>query len=95
MPTTVTQAPAYQPITDRSEALDAALSGSVTYNAVANTRPFNFTGHPSLAVPTEKRNGLPVSLQLTGRMFEDALLLRVAQAYTQSVPFAQYTSLGG
>jgi amidase len=95
MPTTVTQAPRFEPITDRSEALEAALNGAVTWSAVANTRPFNYTGHPSLAVPTEKRNGLPVSIQLTGRMFDDALLLRVAQAYTQSVPFAQYTSVSG
>ena len=94
MPTTVTQAPEYEPISDRSEALDVALSGAVAYNAVANTRPFNYTGHPSLAVPTDKRNGLPVSLQLTGKMFDDALLLRVAQAYSQSVPFTQYTSIG-
>jgi amidase len=94
MPTTVTQAPEYEPVTDRSEALDIALSGAITYNAVANTRPFNYTGHPALAVPTDKRNGLPVSLQLTGRMFDDALLLRVAQAYSQSVPFEQYTSIG-
>ena len=50
MPTTVTQAPRYEPIPDRSDALEAALSGSVTFNAVANTRPFNFTGHPPIEV---------------------------------------------
>ena len=95
MPTTITQAPRHEPITDRSEALDAALRGAVTWNAVTNTRPFNFTGHPALAVPTEKRQGLPVSMQLTGRFFDDALLLRVAQAYTQAVPFDQYVAIGG
>lgn len=93
MPTTPTQAPRYQPIPDRLEALRAALTGSVAFNAVANTRPFNFTGHPALAVPTAKRDGLPVSLQLVGPMFSDDLLLRAAQAYTQSVSFADHIAL--
>ncbi|WP_460809935.1 amidase family protein [Microlunatus endophyticus] len=95
MPTTITQAPKFQPITDRAEALEYAMSGSSLLNAVNNTRPFNFTGHPALAVPTEKRNGLPVSIQFVGRMFADDLLLRVGQAYTKAVPFDQYTAVDG
>lgn len=51
-------------------------------HAVAgNTRPFNFTGHPALALPCGTAHGLPVSMQLVGRRAEDALLLRVARAY--------------
>jgi amidase len=47
-----------------------------------NTQPFNYTGHPALALPVGKSSaGLPVSMQLVGRFFDDPLLLRVAYAY--------------
>jgi amidase len=93
MPTTVGQAPRFEPIGDPLETLDVALQSPVSASAVANTRPFNFTGHPALAVPCEKRGGLPVSIQLVGRMFDDALLLRVAHAFTESVPFAEWLAV--
>ena len=54
-------------------------------HAVAgNTRPFNFTGHPAIAVPCGTAHRLPVSMQLVGRRLEDALLLRVARAYERT-----------
>lgn len=44
--------------------------------------PFNLTGQPALSVPGGfTKNGLPLGLQLVGRPFEEALLLRVAHAY--------------
>ena len=47
-----------------------------------NTLPFNLTGHPALAVPCGfSRHGLPLSLQLAGRAFEEATVLRVGHAY--------------
>jgi amidase len=47
-----------------------------------NTQPFNYTGHPALALPVGKSSaGLPASMQLVGRFFDDPLLLRVAYAY--------------
>jgi amidase len=93
MPTTVTQAQRFEPIEDPMEALDHALASPVSLSASANTRPFNFTGHPALAVPCEKRDGLPVSIQLVGRMFDDALLLRAAFAFSESVPFGDWTAV--
>ena len=93
MPTTITQAPLFEPPVGREQILEQALLGSAVTKAVNNTLPFNFTGHPALALPTEKRGGLPVSIQLVGRMFEDNLLLRVAQAYTEAVPFADYLAI--
>ena len=51
-----------------------------------NTQPFNYTGHPALALPVGKSSaGLPVSMQLVGRFFDDALLMRIAYAYQQKV----------
>ncbi len=93
-PTTITQAPVYDPPTEPDDVLDAALTGSTAVQAINNTQPFNFTGHPALAVPTAKRGGLPVSIQLIGRKFDDALLLRVAQRYTEAVPFDEYIAVG-
>jgi aspartyl-tRNA(Asn)/glutamyl-tRNA(Gln) amidotransferase subunit A len=52
------------------------------------TRPFNLTGHPAISVPcgfTPK--GLPVGLQIIGRAFDEATVLRVAQAYEQATPW--------
>jgi aspartyl-tRNA(Asn)/glutamyl-tRNA(Gln) amidotransferase subunit A len=44
--------------------------------------PFNYLGLPALSVPVgPDGNGLPVGLQLVGRPFAEALLLRVAAAY--------------
>ena len=53
---------------------------------VSDTQPLNYTGHPALAVPVGKSSaGLPASMQLIGRCFDDPLLLRVAYAYQHSV----------
>jgi Asp-tRNA(Asn)/Glu-tRNA(Gln) amidotransferase A subunit family amidase len=46
------------------------------------TLPFNLTGQPALSVHCGfTRAGLPVGLQLVGRPFEEALLLRVGAAF--------------
>lgn len=47
-----------------------------------NTRPINFLGLPSLAVPAGfTDNGLPVGFQLIGRPFAEDTLFRVGDAY--------------
>jgi aspartyl-tRNA(Asn)/glutamyl-tRNA(Gln) amidotransferase subunit A len=44
--------------------------------------PFNVTGQPGLVIPAGfAKNGLPLSLQLVGRPFDEAMLYRVAQCY--------------
>lgn len=49
------------------------------------TRPFNLTGHPAVAVPCGfSRDGLPLSLQIAGRAFDEATVLRLAHAYEQA-----------
>jgi len=51
------------------------------------TRPFNLTGHPTLSVPCGlSRSGLPISLQLVGRMFDEGTLLRIGHAYERVSP---------
>jgi aspartyl-tRNA(Asn)/glutamyl-tRNA(Gln) amidotransferase subunit A len=53
--------------------------------ARSNMGPFNMAGLPALAVPcgfTEA--GLPLSLQIAGRAFDEATVLRVGHAYEQA-----------
>ena len=51
------------------------------------TIPTNIAGLPGLSVPCGfDATGLPVGVQLIGRPFDEATLLRVAHAYEQSQP---------
>ncbi len=46
------------------------------------TRPFNFSGHPACSVPCGfTAGGLPLGMQLVGRPFDEATVLRAADAY--------------
>jgi len=45
-------------------------------------RPFNFSGHPACAAPGGfTAGGLPIGLQIVGRPFDEATVLRVVDAY--------------
>jgi aspartyl-tRNA(Asn)/glutamyl-tRNA(Gln) amidotransferase subunit A len=49
------------------------------------TRLFNVTGHPAIAVPCGfDGQGLPISLQLVGRAFDEVTILRLAAAYERA-----------
>ncbi|MEQ9643289.1 MAG: amidase [Alphaproteobacteria bacterium] len=50
-----------------------------------NTEPFDLTGLPALVVPCGfAADGLPVSLQIAGRPFDEAGVLNVGHAYQQA-----------
>jgi aspartyl-tRNA(Asn)/glutamyl-tRNA(Gln) amidotransferase subunit A len=49
---------------------------------IGHTGLANLTGHPAVTVPCGfTQDGLPVGLQITGRMFGEATTLRLAAAY--------------
>jgi aspartyl-tRNA(Asn)/glutamyl-tRNA(Gln) amidotransferase subunit A len=49
------------------------------------TLPFNVTGHPAVSVPCGfTGEGLPVGMQLVGRPFDEATILRIAHHYQQA-----------
>jgi aspartyl-tRNA(Asn)/glutamyl-tRNA(Gln) amidotransferase subunit A len=53
--------------------------------ARSNMPPFNLTGLPALAVPCGfSTGGLPLSLQLAGRPFDEATVLRAGHAYQEA-----------
>ena len=46
------------------------------------TMPFNVTGNPVLAIPTGfSPSGLPLGMQIVGRAFDEATVLRIGAAY--------------
>ncbi|MDE2446900.1 MAG: amidase [Alphaproteobacteria bacterium] len=54
------------------------------------TYPFNLTQQPAASVPCGfTKAGLPVGLQVVGRMFDDARVLRICAAYEGEVGFGK------
>jgi aspartyl-tRNA(Asn)/glutamyl-tRNA(Gln) amidotransferase subunit A len=52
------------------------------------TPPGNLTGLPAISVPCGfSREKMPIGMQLLGRSFDEATLLRVAYAYEQATPW--------
>jgi aspartyl-tRNA(Asn)/glutamyl-tRNA(Gln) amidotransferase subunit A len=52
------------------------------------TRPINYLGLPSLSIPSGfTGDGLPVGLQLVGRSFDEAMLLRIGAAFQRVTDF--------
>jgi aspartyl-tRNA(Asn)/glutamyl-tRNA(Gln) amidotransferase subunit A len=67
---------------DASQGARASLALSVRYTRCTN--PFNLLGFPALSIPCGlSRDGLPIGLQVVGRPFDDATVLRVGHAYQQ------------
>jgi aspartyl-tRNA(Asn)/glutamyl-tRNA(Gln) amidotransferase subunit A len=73
-PTTPVTAPAFEVVLDP----DFPFGRS-------NMAPFNMAGLPALALPCGfASSGLPISLQLAGRPFDEATVLRAGHAYEQA-----------
>ena len=52
------------------------------------TRPINYLGLPSLSIPSGfTKGGLPVGMQLIGRSFDEATLLRIGAAFQRATDF--------
>jgi aspartyl-tRNA(Asn)/glutamyl-tRNA(Gln) amidotransferase subunit A len=52
------------------------------------TRPINYLGLPSLSIPTGfTKAGLPVGMQLVGRAFDEAMLVRIGAAFQRATDF--------
>ena len=78
----VTAAPGPAPRLEVPRAIDFWSKGS------SLTTPFNVTGGPALAQCIGfTPDGLPLSMQVVGRPFDDATVLRVAQAYERATPW--------
>ena len=50
---------------------------------LANTCPFDSTGHPAMSIPCGLVEGLPVGMMLVGRRYEEGTIYRAAYAFEQ------------
>jgi aspartyl-tRNA(Asn)/glutamyl-tRNA(Gln) amidotransferase subunit A len=58
-----------------------AMPDTLSSTAPMQTIPFNVTGHPAMSVPVGLApNRLPLSVQVVGRPFDEAMVLRVGRA---------------
>ncbi|HME23769.1 MAG TPA: amidase [Acetobacteraceae bacterium] len=79
MPTTPIKATPLPPAdAPRELYIDCAL------NMLANTCPFDISHHPAMAVPCGLSDGLPISMMLIGRHFDEPTIYRAAFAFEQS-----------
>jgi amidase len=51
------------------------------FEMVANTAPFDATGHPAMTLPCGMIEGLPVGLMLTAKHFDESTIYRAAAAF--------------
>jgi Asp-tRNA(Asn)/Glu-tRNA(Gln) amidotransferase A subunit family amidase len=59
------------------------------YEWIPYTFPFNMTGQPAASVPCGfTADGLPIGLQIAGRRFDDATVLRASAAFERLQPWA-------
>jgi len=62
---------------------DAFISPTLSQSLVVT----NLTGHPAVVIKAGFRDGLPVGLMITGRLYEESTILQLASAYEQVTPW--------
>jgi amidase len=84
MPTTPMKAqPIPKPGAPREEVVQRALE------MIANTAPFDITHHPAMAIPCGMSEGLPASMMLVGRHFDESTIYRAAAAFEEAGDWKQ------
>jgi len=62
--------------------IDGTVVGELRGNLFPYTLPFNITGHPAMSLPCGfGADGLPIGLQIVGRMHDEPTVLRVGALY--------------
>jgi aspartyl-tRNA(Asn)/glutamyl-tRNA(Gln) amidotransferase subunit A len=81
-------APVAAPTIAESDVGNSPDADAVIQRLTRFTRPVNYLGLPSLAIPSGfTRDGLPVGMQLIGRPFDEATLLRIGAAFQRATDF--------
>jgi len=60
------------------------------FEMLPNTSPFNISHHPAITVPCGMSGGLPIGLQLVGRMWDEATIYRAAHAFEASGDWTKF-----
>ena len=61
-----------------------ALYCQRAFEMLANTSPFDVTGHPAMSIPCAMSDGLPVGLMLVAGRWREATIYRAAAAFEQA-----------
>jgi aspartyl-tRNA(Asn)/glutamyl-tRNA(Gln) amidotransferase subunit A len=81
-------APVAAPTIAESDVGNSPDAEAVIQRLTRFTRPINYLGLPSLAIPSGfTRHGLPVGMQLIGGSFDEAMLLRIGAAFQRAIDF--------
>jgi aspartyl-tRNA(Asn)/glutamyl-tRNA(Gln) amidotransferase subunit A len=81
-------APVAAPTIAESDVGNSPDAEAVIQRLTRFTRPINYLGLPSLSIPTGFTDrGLPVGMQLVGRSFDEAMLLRIGAAFQRATDF--------
>jgi aspartyl-tRNA(Asn)/glutamyl-tRNA(Gln) amidotransferase subunit A len=81
-------APVAAPTIAESDVGNSPDAEAVIQRLTRFTRPINYLGLPALAIPSGfTRGGLPVAMQLIGRSFDEAMLLRIGAAFQRATDF--------
>jgi aspartyl-tRNA(Asn)/glutamyl-tRNA(Gln) amidotransferase subunit A len=81
-------APVAAPTIAESDVGNSPDAEAVIARLTRFTRPINYLGLPSLSIPSGFTNsGLPVGMQLIGRSFDEATLLRIGAAFQRATDF--------
>jgi aspartyl-tRNA(Asn)/glutamyl-tRNA(Gln) amidotransferase subunit A len=81
-------APVPAPTLAESDVGNGPDADAVIQRLTRFTRPANYLGLPSLAIPSGfTKTGLPVGMQLIGRSFDEAMLLRIGAAFQRATDF--------
>ena len=79
MPTTPMKAqPLPKPGASREEVVERA------FEMITNTAPFDLSHHPAMAIPCGMSDGLPVSMMLIGKHWDEPTIYRAAHAFEQA-----------
>jgi aspartyl-tRNA(Asn)/glutamyl-tRNA(Gln) amidotransferase subunit A len=83
-------APVAAPTIAESDVGNSPDAEAVIQRLTRFTRPVNYLGLPSLAIPCGfTKAGLPVGMQLIGRSFDEAVLLRIGATFQRATDFHQ------
>lgn len=59
------------------------------FEMIANTAPFDATGHPAMSIPCGQSESLPIGLMLIGKHWDETTIYRAAHAFEQAGDWRQ------
>lgn len=59
------------------------------FEMIANTAPFDATGHPAMSIPCGMSDGLPVGMMLIAKHYDESTIYRAAHAFEQAGDWQQ------